>query len=287
MSVVQNSKKSAKSYKAAVSNQSSVVSDNTASVQDVNTSTVDVKVQTKRKAKTTEVVEQPVQLVQPGQSEQVAVPQVEANTVVQPVSAVSAVRVVAPDTTVEAVSTSVPSVETEEQSDDSFETYEDVQKALSEVDKDIVSLNRRRVQLSRIAQKKHTQLSKQHKRRSKGDGKSSKRSVSGFNKPARVPSAFCKYLNLEEGAFLPRTNITALLYKDIKDKKLHNEANKREIIPTPELRALLLMKEGENLKFENFQHYVSRVYKADSLCQSTVVVVDGTTTDGGSGSAAE
>jgi len=268
-------KKSTKQAKAATAVPA--VSEATTVAQDVSSSTVavDVKAPAKKRgaakaAATVEVavVPAPVQVVEP--------------VVVAPV--VVAVAAVASPVAVEEAS--VPAVEVEEQSEDSFETFDDVQQAISNLDKELVSLNRRRTQLNKIAQKKYVQLSRQHKKRSKGDGKATKRSVSGFNKPAHVPAAFCAYLGLNPSEQLPRTNITALLYKSIKDNNLLNPEDKRQVQATPALRTLLKMEEGENLRFENFQHYVSRVYKAEAAALAAAGI-DGSATDGGSASATE
>jgi hypothetical protein len=272
-------KKSTKQAKAATAVPA--VSEATTVAQDVSSSTVavDVKAPAKKrgaaKAAAVEVAASapapaPVQVVEP--------------VVVAPV--VVAVAAVASPAVAVAEEASVPAVEVEEQSEDSFETFDDVQQAISNLDKELVSLNRRRTQLNKIAQKKYVQLSRQHKKRSKGDGKATKRSVSGFNKPAHVPAAFCAYLGLNPSEQLPRTNITALLYKSIKDNNLLNPEDKRQVQATPALRTLLKMEEGENLRFENFQHYVSRVYKAEAAALAAAGT-DGSATDGGSASATE
>jgi len=274
MSSSQTSKKTVtKQAKVApvVNTPAPVVSEATTVAQDVSSSTVavDVKPQPKKRGtKTTTVQATPA-------PEPVATPAPEPVVATPEPVVVSAV--------VEEVS-SVPAVEVEEQSEDSFETFDDVQKAINDVDKEIVSLNRRRNQLNKIAQKKYVQLSRQHKKRSKGDGKASKRAVSGFNKPAHVPAAFCAYLGLSSSEQLPRTNITARLYQSIKDNNLLNPADKREILATPPLRTLLMMNEGENLVFQNFQHYVSRVYKAEAA-RLSAAVSDGSASDSGSASA--
>jgi len=117
---------------------------------------------------------------------------------------------------------STPVVKVEESSEDSSETYDSIHKALVDIDEELSNIQKRRVQLNKIVQKKFTQLSKQHKKRSKSDGKSTKCSVSGFNKPAYVPASFCELLGLNPGEQLPRTIITDLLYKSIKEKNLLN-----------------------------------------------------------------
>lgn len=155
-----------------------------------------------------------------------------------------------------------PTVETEEQVDGTFSSYDDVVKAVNDVDKEILRLYRKRAQLNKFGYKMYGQLSKQLRKKTKTDGRSTKRPVSGFNKPVQVPASFCEYLKLDASVDLPRTSVTALLYKHIKDNNMLDQSDKRKVIASPELRTLLHMKEDENLRFENFQHFVSRVYKA-------------------------
>ena len=161
---------------------------------------------------------------------------------------------------------SIPQVETA-QTDSSEETkynsFEEVMKAIAECDKVVVQKHRERAQLIKIAQKYHAQVVRQVKKKSKSDSKSTKRAVSGFNKPAAVPAAFCTYLSLTDGQELPRTAVTALLYQRIKELNLLNPEDKREIQADPELRELFRMEEGEVIRFNNFQKFVSRVYKGD------------------------
>lgn len=62
---------------------------------------------------------------------------------------------------------------------------------------------------------------------------------------------------------MPRTRITSRLYKKIAEDNLLDKEDKRQFDSTSEiLKTLFMMKEGEIIKFENFQHYVARVYKA-------------------------
>lgn len=202
-------------------------------------------------------------------AEVAAVPAVEATA--QPVVEVAAApaQPVVEVPAVEATSgNEQPSVETEDQVEGSYSSYDEVVKALNDVDREIAVLNRKRVQLSKFGYKMYNQLSKQLRKKSKVDGRSAKRPVSGFNKPVAVPAPFCAYLKLDSAVELPRTSVTALLYKHIKENNLLDPADKRKVIASPELRTLLCMKEDENLRFENFQHFVSRVYKA-SLPQLT------------------
>jgi len=240
----------------AVSTQSVNVS--TATVE-VNVSPVSEPVQVatpaKRQTKKTKTVQETTVVSAP-------VAETTTTTVTATTTSVAVPEVVQATSTSESDSNEQPTVETEDQVDGTFSSYDDVIKAVNEVDKEILRLYRKRAQLNKFGYKMYGQLSKQLRKRTKTDGRSTKRPVSGFNKPVPVPASFCEYLKLDASVDLPRTSVTALLYKHIKDNNMLDQTDKRKVIASPELRTLLHMKEDENLRFENFQHFVSRVYKA-------------------------
>jgi hypothetical protein len=163
--------------------------------------------------------------------------------------------------------------ESTQEPEETFDSFEDVFKALTETDKEITKLNRRRAQLLKILNKFHTKETKQLKKKTKAPGDNANRKKSGFNKPTKVPLAFCNYLGLDPDVELPRTNVTALLYKHIKELGMNSKDDGRVINPDDTLRKLLMMTDEEHLKFENFQHYVARVYKAENGQAETVINV--------------
>ena len=87
--------------------------------------------------------------------------------------------------------------------------------------------------------------------------------MSGFNKPKLVPAAFRAYLGLEANAELPRTEVTKQLYAKIKALNLLDQTDKRKIVADPALRALFRMQPNEQIEFNSFQGFVSRVYEHD------------------------
>ena len=162
--------------------------------------------------------------------------------------------------------------EQEQEPEETYESYDDAFKAMNEVDKELTKLHRKRVQLLKILNKFHAKETKQLKKKTKTPGDNANRKKSGFNKPAKVPLALCTYLSLDPEVELPRTNVTALLYKHIKELGMNSKDDGRVINPDDTLRKLLLMNEDENLKFENFQHFVARVYKAENNATSATTI---------------
>lgn len=147
-------------------------------------------------------------------------------------------------------------------------SFEDLMKEIAELDKKIAELQRNRQTLTKESAKLHSQQSRQLKKNKKDTSKSSKRAMSGFNKPKLVPAAFRVYLGLEANAELPRTEVTKQLYAKIKASNLLDEADKRKIVADPTLRTLFRMQPNEQIEFNTFQGFVSRVYENDPETQA-------------------
>jgi hypothetical protein len=191
-------------------------------------------------------------------------------TAAKPVAKRAAKATVAtPETVTEAAPTTAPVVEGQEAPEPSLGCkYDNLQKEISELDKKIADNIRNRANLTKESAKLFHQLSRSLKKRSKDSSKSSKRATSGFNKAKLVPAAFRRYLGLDDATELPRTDVTKKLYAAIKERKLLDEADKRKIKVDPTLRTLFCMKPEENLEFNNFQSFVSRVYENDPETQA-------------------
>lgn len=83
------------------------------------------------------------------------------------------------------------------------------------------------------------------------------RPASGFIKPTLISSELAKFLGQPEGTLLPRTDVTKSINAYIKEHKLQNPKNGREIFPDETLSKLLNIKKGEELTFFNLQKYMS------------------------------
>jgi len=101
--------------------------------------------------------------------------------------------------------------------------------------------------------------------------------LSGFNKPTPVPSSIVNFLELEDGASLPRTQITKRMYAYIKLNKLQDPQDKRTIMPDAKLKALFHLDDSEKVTFYNIQSHIKKLYphvvKADSATESSASAV--------------
>lgn len=111
------------------------------------------------------------------------------------------------------------------------------------------------------------ELSKVHKyelKMYKNMKKSKSNRLSGFNKPADVPSSIKELLKLENDDKLPRTQITKLFYEYIKEHNLQNESDKRTINPNKELKKLFGLEKNEQLSFYNIQTHLKKIYNTET-----------------------
>ena len=79
---------------------------------------------------------------------------------------------------------------------------------------------------------------------------------SGFAKPGPVSEELCKFLGLEPGSFIARTEVTKGINKYCKEHSLQKESDKRTILPDKELKILLRLKKGDDVTFFNLQKYM-------------------------------
>jgi chromatin remodeling complex protein RSC6 len=118
----------------------------------------------------------------------------------------------------------------------------------------------RNYQEQRQLDKKLKELLTIHKkdiRHLKGSSNSGKHS--GFNKPEMVPEALADLLEIEE-EFLPRSQVTKLLYQYFKENDMYNKDNKRIIIPNRTIRKIFGMTRDDELNFYNLQTWLKKLY---------------------------
>ena len=83
---------------------------------------------------------------------------------------------------------------------------------------------------------------------------------SGFAKPGEISEELRKFLKLDKGELIARTEVTKKITSYCKEHNLQKEEDKRCIIADPPLRKLLKMKDGDELTFFNLQKYMKVHY---------------------------
>jgi len=104
------------------------------------------------------------------------------------------------------------------------------------------------------------------KNRAKGN-----RKPSGFAKPSLVTPELCKFMGKDEGTEIARTEVTQYLIQYIKDNELQFAENKKIIVPDATLKALLDVKDGDEVTYFNLQRLMNKhfVKKDKKVVSST------------------
>ena len=98
---------------------------------------------------------------------------------------------------------------------------------------------------------------KTKKKRASRDGK---KNPSGFTQPTKITDELALFLDVSKGSMLPRTEVTKLVNKYIKEHGLQWEVNKRHIKPDKKLEKLLKVGKEADLTYFNLQTYLKPHY---------------------------
>ena len=86
--------------------------------------------------------------------------------------------------------------------------------------------------------------------------RSGNKSPGGFTKPAPLSGPMCEFLGEEVGTEMPRIDVTRRINLYVKENKLQNPENKREIVADNKLRELLYLKNNDTLTYFNLQRFM-------------------------------
>jgi chromatin remodeling complex protein RSC6 len=88
------------------------------------------------------------------------------------------------------------------------------------------------------------------------------RKPSGFARPSPLSDQLCAVLGVEKGTEMPRTTVTRMICKIIKDNGINDAVNKRQIdLSKPQaqaLKALLVPEPGATITYFNLQKYLKK-----------------------------
>ena len=99
---------------------------------------------------------------------------------------------------------------------------------------------------------------------------SKQRSPSGIAKPTKISAELAKFLSVEPSALMARTEVIKQIASYIKEHKLENAENRREIVPDKALGRLLGANKGDKVTYFNLQRYMKRHFpKMDSAATAS------------------
>ena len=96
-------------------------------------------------------------------------------------------------------------------------------------------------------------MDKVNAKRNKNKGS---RAPSGFVKPAAISKELAKFLGKPEDTLMSRTDVTKLITAYVKEHKLQDSGNGRQINPDAKLKALLNVKGSDEVTYFNLQKYM-------------------------------
>jgi chromatin remodeling complex protein RSC6 len=106
--------------------------------------------------------------------------------------------------------------------------------------------------LSREYDKQQKIIDKVQKKR-----QNAKNSPSGFAKPNKISNELCDFIGVAHGTEKSRTDITRFINAYVKEHNLNNPENRRFIIPDAKLKAILNVKDGEEINYFILQKLIS------------------------------
>ncbi len=84
-----------------------------------------------------------------------------------------------------------------------------------------------------------------------------RKSPSGFAKPNKISDELCDFIGVPRGTEKSRTDITRYINTYVKEHNLNKPSNKRVILPDEKLKAILNVKDDEEVTFFILQRLIS------------------------------
>ena len=84
-----------------------------------------------------------------------------------------------------------------------------------------------------------------------------RKSPSGFAKPNKISNELCDFIGVPHGTEKSRTDITRYINSYVKEHNLNKPTNRRVILPDEKLKAILNVKDGEEVTFFILQRLIS------------------------------
>lgn len=153
----------------------------------------------------------------------------------------------------------VPEGTEEKESDNVIQVLTEKITALTVLNKEIQSA-------LKLVAKSYDKLSKVvEKIQKKRDN--ARKSPSGFAKPNKISNELCDFIGVPHGTEKSRTDITRYINSYVKEHNLNKPTNRRIILPDDKLRAILNVKDDEEVTFFILQRLISHHFpsKASAL----------------------
>jgi len=99
-----------------------------------------------------------------------------------------------------------------------------------------------------------------------GDPRDPKTKKSGLETPVELSDVMCEFLGIEKGSKRVRNDVKSEIRAYIRNMKLQNPDNKREIIPDKKLKTILHgYKDGDDLTYWTMETYLKHNFIKDNI----------------------
>ena len=135
---------------------------------------------------------------------------------------------------------------------DFSEDFSDILENLGQLRKNITVIQNQIKNLEGRVKKEQDKQKKTKQQRKKPN--------SGFAKPTKISDQLCKFMGIETGTELARTEVTKYLHEYIKKNSLQVESNKTLIVPDSNLKNLLELEDdiSKEIHFFSLQKYMNK-----------------------------
>lgn len=163
-----------------------------------------------------------------------------------------------------AVCATTPASATEEKGDKVCETL------LTSLVEKVNSMNTQMKEVQNIIKLIGKEYEKQQKILDKVQKKrqNAKNSPSGFAKPNKISNELCDFIGVPHGTEKSRTDITRFINAYVKEHNLNKPDNRRFIIPDVKLKAILNVKDGEEINYFILQKLISHHFPPSASKQA-------------------
>ena len=121
----------------------------------------------------------------------------------------------------------------------------------------------------RLAAQRSARAAPKRKRARAAADPNRKRNPSGIAKPTKISAELAKFLSVEPSALMARTEVIKQIASYIKEHKLENAENRREIVPDKALGRLLGASKNDKVTYFNLQRYMKRHFPKMEAAAST------------------
>tara|TARA_Y100001970_G_C13949352_1_gene707419 strand:- start:64 stop:681 length:618 start_codon:yes stop_codon:yes gene_type:complete len=119
-----------------------------------------------------------------------------------------------------------------------------------------LSLNKLKTDFKELEKKVLREAKSMDKVNAKRNRNKGTRAPSGFVKPAAISPELAKFLGVEPGVKMARTDVTKMITSYVKEHNLQASDNGRRIIPDAKLKALLNVTDKDEVTYFNLQKYM-------------------------------